>query len=103
MATVRRPATLEEHVEMGQSIKDAINAIRNVLDVGERLGVLRAKEIDRLLAAAYRNTALMKLQSRLEDEMFHDYTWLTDDAFNVYYHENERADADELRKLAGKK
>jgi hypothetical protein len=100
MATIRRAATLEEHVEMGQAIKDAINAIRNVLDTGERLGVLRAKEIDRLCAAAYRNPAFSRLQSRLEDEMFKDNPWLTNDAISVYYHEDERADADELRRLA---
>ena len=102
MTKIREAHTLEEHVEMGQAIKDAINAIRNVLDTGERLGMLKAKEIDRLCTAAYRNPAFYRLQSRLEDEMFYDYPKLTNDAISVYYHEDERADADKLRSLARK-
>ena len=91
--------TLEEHVEMGQAIKDVINATRHVLEVGTRLDVLTAKEQDRLIAAINNNRALA-VRCPLEDKMFADLPWLTNDAFNVYYHTDERADAAKLRKLS---
>lgn len=103
LATVRKKQlTLEEHVMMGQAIKDAVIAIRKVLQLGQDLDVLTAREVDRLIAAADHNPALEKLRCRLDDQLFDDCPWVTNDAFDVYYHENEQADANELRKLAGR-
>ena len=103
MTTKSKPLTLDEHVLMGQTIKDAVNAVRKVLEVGEQLDVLQAKDTDRLIATIYRNPAFEKLRCRLDDQLFTDCPWLTNDAFSVYYHDDERASANKLRQLAGRK
>lgn len=92
---MKRSHTLEEHVEMGQLIKDACNAVRAVRKYGEEHNMLKAKDVDRLIKQEYA-PALTGIRSRLDDEMFHDHPYLTNDAFNVYYHDDDVVTVDEL-------
>lgn len=92
---MKRSHTLEEHVQMGQLIKDACNAVRAVRKYGEEHDMLYAKDVDRLIRQEHA-PALTNLRSRLDDEMFHDHSYLTNDAFDVYYHDDDVVTVDEL-------
>lgn len=95
--------TLEEHVLMGQTIKDAIKAVRKILEVGSELGALETRDVDRLIATIHRNPAFERLRCRLDDQLFEDCPWLTNEAFSVYYHDDDKADANKLRIDAGRR
>lgn len=95
-----KPHSLEEHVKMGQLIKDACNAIEEIIEYGKRHKMLLPKDLERLQKQEYQSPAIEKLRCRLDDEVFRDCPWLTNAAFGVYYRNNETITADELRQLA---
>ena len=90
--------SVEEHVAMGQLIKDAMNAIHAVLAYGECHGMLYARDIDQLIAMEHGHTVLERLRSDLEDGMFHEHRWLTGRAISIYYHQDEQVDAADFKK-----
>lgn len=92
--------SVEEHVAMGQLIKDAMNAIHAVLAYGQDHGMLYARDIDQLIDMELGHTVLERLRSDLEDGMFHEHWWLPDRAFSIYYHPDERVDAADFAKPA---
>ena len=93
--------TLAEHVAIGQAIKDVDKALQRVLNLASPY--LTTKEIDKLMdmtsGALRKGNVLLSIQSRLEDEMFADYPWLTNEAIGVYYHDDEEMTAHKLREL----
>ena len=104
MAKLDRP-TLAQHVEIGQAAKN----LRNALDKFMNLTCMRkdgkvflyAKEADKL-CRLYNQGAVELIKSRLEDVMFADYKWLSNDAFGVYYHDDEKMTLYRLYKESGK-
>lgn len=98
--------TLEQHVKIGQAKKDFHRALRRFMDLTCTIKApghfLYAKETDKL--CDLHNVGIVDLVcSRLEDVMFKDYPWLSNDAFGVYYHDDEKMTLYELYKTAGKK
>ena len=76
----RKPIPMEEHREIGRRIKIAERAIGDVLKYSHRL---YSAETDKLLRAD-KNLGLIK--SRLEDVMFHEHPYLSnEEGFSVYY------------------
>ncbi|MBR2804127.1 MAG: hypothetical protein IKE20_03145 [Eggerthellaceae bacterium] len=100
MSKLGRPS-LEQHVEIGQAIKDYRHALDRVMKLtcegGQ--GFLYVKEQGKL-CRLFNDGPLEMIKSRLEGVMFADHPWLTNDATSVYYQDDERADADELREKA---
>ena len=91
--------TLEQHVEIGNAIKDYRSALLHVINITSPF--LLAKETDKLVSF-FNYGATESIKSELEDIMFTDYPWLTNDALSVYYHDDERTDAAALMDLAHK-
>jgi len=98
---MKRKHSLEEYVVMGQLIKNANNAIAAILDYDKEHNMLVTKDIDRLIKQK-NAPALANIRSRLDDKMFVDHPYLTNDAFSVFYHDDETVTADELREAANK-
>jgi len=94
-STVR--PTLEEHVEIGQAIKDYRKALSRVMKLMSPF--LLATENSKI-GNQFNFGPIEKVKSKLEDVMFQDFPYLTHDATKVYYNEDERADAAELMRLA---
>ena len=98
--------TLEQHVKIGQAGKDYQNALQRFMDLTCTLkapgSFLYAKEIDKLCSMHNMGTVGL-ICSRLEDVMFADFPWLSNDAFGVYYHDDEKMTLYKLYKSAGKK
>lgn len=90
--------SVEEHVAMGQLIKDAMNAIHAVLAYGQDHGMLYAKDSDKLMEMEHGHSVLERLRCDLENGMFHDHKWLTSRAISIYYHQDERVDAADFAK-----
>lgn len=87
--------TLEEHVEIGQAVKDFSRALEKLILLAAPF--ITKREQQKLTSV---DTSLSVFRSDMEDAMFHDFPYLTNDAFVVYYHNDDRADADELMRLA---
>ena len=100
MKRITRPMSLEEHVEFGQAIKDAVNAIKRVIEMGNALEALEDKDIRRLSHTASANPAFDRLRCRMDGRLFSEHPYLTMDAINVYYNNDFKANADELNLLA---
>ncbi len=98
--------TLEQHVKIGQAVKDyraALDRFMNQTCMGKAPGnFLYAKEVDKL-CTLYNMGIVEMIKSRLEDVMFADFPWLSNDAFGVYYHDDEKMTLYKLHKTAGKK
>lgn len=98
--------TLEQHVKIGQAKKDYKNALSRFMNLTCTVKApgcfLYAKEQDKLCNLANVGPVDM-ICSRLEDVMFADFPWLSNDAFGVYYHEDEKMTLYKLYKAAGKK
>lgn len=76
----RKPIPMAEHREMGRRIKRAERAIGDVLDYSHRF---YSVETDKLLRA---ENNLGRLKSRLEDVMFREHPYLTnEEGFAVYF------------------
>ena len=93
--------SLEEHVQMGQLIKNVYKAIDEVIEFGRQHDMMNSKHYERLYKMRG-SRALYGLQSNLDDEMFRDCPYLTNDAFGVYYHEDETVTAEYLRDCVDK-
>ena len=99
--------TLEQHVKIGQAVKDYRAALTKFMNLtclaGHAPGkFLYAKEQNKL-CHLFNLGAVEQIKSRLEDVMFEDYPWLSNDAFGVYYHDDEKMTLYKLYKAAGKK
>lgn len=98
--------TLEQHVKIGQAKKDFKNALSRFMNLTCMTKApgqfLYAKEQDKL-CNLYNVGDVDLICSRLEDVMFADFPWLSNDAFGVYYHDDEKMTLYKLHKTAGKK
>lgn len=98
--------TLEQHVKIGQAVKDFRDALSKLMDLtcmAKAPGnFLYAKEVNKL-CMLYNTGIVEMIKSRLEDVMFADFPWLSNDAFGVYYHDDEKMTLYKLYKTAGKK
>ena len=92
--------TLEEHVEMGQLIKDACNTLYAIVKFGKEHDMIKPKDNERLMRQYSFSPAIEKLRCRLDDELFADCPWLTNDAFSVYYDNEKRVTVEELEMIA---
>lgn len=96
--------TLAQHVKIGQAIKDyriALNRVIELTSGRNGCNCLYAKEADKL-CNLFNFGALESIKSRLEDVMFHDFPWLSNDAFSVYYHDDEQLTLYWLYKKSGR-
>ena len=88
----KRP-TLEQHVEIGQAIKDYRFAFAKVLRLVSPFVLARTQD---KLCQQFNFGPIELIRSELEDAMFYDFPWLSDAALSVYYGEEECVSADEL-------
>ena len=92
---VKSKMSINDHLELGQAIKDAIVAMRHVLNLVQKFDLCLACDVYKMEEKAC--YLFEDLRSSAEDKMFREHGELDNRAFSVYYHDDEKISLEDIR------
>ena len=89
-----KPMTIEDHIELGQAIKNVLKDIDHVLKLINKHDLCYKTDTGKLIIHCER--LYDEFRCVAEDKMFREHPHLDNRAISVYYHDNETVTIDDL-------
>jgi len=86
--------TIEDHIELGQAIKNVLNDISCVLELINKHNLCYISDSGKLIVGCER--WYEELRCAAEDKMFAEHPDLDNRAISVYYHNNETVTSEDI-------